>query len=102
MPRTCFDPQCHGFFFPNGFTNQIVGNITTSGRCGGMVYAAMDYFTYGVPIPPTRAIPEDGTALADYIMTRLRDSLAVEGAGFAALLSDPSKDGGFQSCTDPS
>jgi hypothetical protein len=97
--RTAFDPARHGFLFANAFKNHIVGNVTTSGRCGGMVYAALDYFCSGVPIPPVTTLPPDGTMLADYLMKRLRDSLIVEGGGFARLLADPNSDGGFQSCS---
>lgn len=81
-----FEPSRHGFRFPNAFVNQIAsvpgfGNIETRGRCGGMAYAALDYFFAGVPIPayvtanfaPGQA-PPDGHWLADYIYARLMNS----------------------------
>ena len=69
MPLTDFDPAVHGFGFPNSFVNQVVslpnevyrllpgvlrraipgGNLETRGRCGGMAYAALDYYHAGRP-----------------------------------------------------
>lgn len=72
MPST-FDPVKHGFKFRNAFTNhRFEGpvHITTGGRCGGMVYAALDYFNKGLAIPSTRTLPSDGTALGNYISDR--------------------------------
>jgi len=79
MPRTAFTPQQHGFHFPNSFTNQIAilpggQQIETRGRCGGMAYAALDFYFAGVPAPPDTAAPHDGHWLADYIYARLLDS----------------------------
>jgi len=79
MPRTNFTPQQHGFHFPNSFVNQVATlpggqQIETYGRCGGMAYAALDYYFAGLPIPADTATPPDGHWLADYIYTRLFDS----------------------------
>ncbi len=77
------------FRFRNGFVNRIatipgVGNVETRGRCGGMAFAAMDYFLSGVPVPTWPAsvfapeeVPPDGHWLADYIYLRLMNSFAV-------------------------
>src|SRR5690348_4708372 len=51
-----FDPATHGFAFPNAFVNEVLtlpngARITTAGRCGGMAYAALDYFLAGQPVP---------------------------------------------------
>jgi hypothetical protein len=79
MPETDFDPKKHGFHFPNDFINTIasipfVGTITTRGRCGGMAYASLDYYSAGVPVPQNKSSPPDGALLADYIYKRLLDS----------------------------
>jgi hypothetical protein len=88
VPRTGFDPRAHGFHFANDFVDKVVtvpgyGEVATNGRSGGMAYAALDYWFAGLPIPshrpddfPDRAVPEDGTRLADYIHKRLFDSFA--------------------------
>jgi hypothetical protein len=88
VPRTGFDPRAHGFHFANDFVDKLVtipgyGEVETDGRSGGMAYAALDYWFAGLPIPshrpddfPDRAVPEDGTRLADYIYKRLFDSFA--------------------------
>jgi hypothetical protein len=87
--RTGFVPDQHGFHFDNDFVNVIAtlpgfGQITTSGRCGGMSYTALDHFHADLPIPAQRAadfapatVPADHTPLADYIYRRQLDSLRV-------------------------
>ena len=50
MPTTTFDPAIHGFRFDNRFVNVVVSlpgvpKFRTKGRCGGLTYAALDYFT---------------------------------------------------------
>ncbi len=85
MPRTSFTPQQHGFHFDNDFVNKMAtlpgfGGIETRGRCGGMAYAALDWFFAGVPIPPTTTLPPDGSPLADYIYRRLLDSFLTPSA----------------------
>ena len=88
MPRTGFDPRAHGFHFANDFVDKVVtvpgyGEVGTAGRSGGMAFAALDYWFAGLPVPshrpedfPDRAVPEDGTRLADFIHKRLFDSYA--------------------------
>ncbi len=76
---TKFNPAIHGFKFVNSFTNyrSISGvQITTGGRCGGMVYSALDYFNAGIPIPSTDKLPAEGTPLSTYISARQEDSLS--------------------------
>ncbi|MDX1251327.1 MAG: hypothetical protein IDH49_03575 [Gammaproteobacteria bacterium] len=89
MPRTNFVPARHGFHFRNDFVNNVAtipffGNVTTRGRCGGMAYAALDYYHAGIPTPthntsdfPGTGVPADGTRLADYIYWRLLNSFTV-------------------------
>ena len=92
MPRTGFDPRAHGFHFANDFVDKVVtvpgyGEVATDGRSGGMAFAALDYWFAGLPVPshrpedfPDRAVPEDGTRLADFIHKRLFDSYATGSA----------------------
>jgi hypothetical protein len=88
VPRTGFDPRAHGFHFANEFVDKVVtvpgfGEVATDGRAGGMAFAALDYWFAGLPVPshrpedfPDRAVPEDGSRLADFIHKRLFDSYA--------------------------
>ncbi len=76
MPRTSFSPYLHGFKFANYFANHLAnlpgfGQITTYGRCGGIAYAALDYYFAGLAVPTEAALPADGVPLADYIYDRL-------------------------------
>lgn len=76
-----FDVRKHGFAFPNTFPagTPVVSVPTPFGRvnfgdagvgvCGGMVYAAVDYFLYGLPVP---AEPTD--PVFRYLCRRLLDS----------------------------
>lgn len=98
---TAFDPKKHGFHFSNSFVNvvipQLTGSIVTKGRCGGMAFAALDYYYAKLPVPTHRGsnsstkresdfgngeIPPDGTRLADYIYRRLFDSFLLNGIKF--------------------
>lgn len=62
------------------------------GLCGGMAYAALDYFKAGRPLPrgrgpqdwPTRSTP-GGAALRDYLWKRLLDSLGAGGGAATTL-----------------
>ncbi|WP_315096139.1 MIR domain-containing protein [uncultured Cellulomonas sp.] len=81
-----FDPEAHGFAFPNAFVNEVLtlpngAKITTAGRCGGMAYVSLDYFLAGQPAPRWRAdlwapsrVPPDSHWLARLFTQRLRDS----------------------------
>src|SRR6478752_5079889 len=51
MPDTRFDPAVNGFHFVNTYLNYFVPGVTTGGRCGGMSYAALDFFFAGQPVP---------------------------------------------------
>jgi hypothetical protein len=86
MPKADFEPGRDGFHYPNAFVNVIAklpgfGTIETGGRCGGMAYAALDYWFNGrLPIPATNALPADGTLMADYVYRRLFDTYLVPSA----------------------
>ncbi|GIG21425.1 hypothetical protein Cch01nite_21490 [Cellulomonas chitinilytica] len=80
-----FDPAVHGFAFANRFVDVLLSvgafEITTSGRCGGMAYLALDHWNAGRPVPRWPAtlwapgrVPPDGHWLADDIRSRLFDS----------------------------
>ena len=86
MPKTNFTPLKHGFHFGNNFINKIIstsfGKMETKGRCGGMAFAALDYYSSGISIPaheskdfPNGKFPPDGSLLADYIYERTINSL---------------------------
>jgi hypothetical protein len=51
MPDTRFNPAVNGFHFVNTYLNYFVPGVTTAGRCGGMSYAALDFFFAGQPVP---------------------------------------------------
>lgn len=93
MPKTVFQPNVNGFHFGNHFVNNILqlpiyGNVTTLGRCGGMSFAALDFFNAHLPVPAgtdqtfasTGSVPPDGSPLADYIYHRQLDSFLVPSA----------------------
>ena len=86
MPKADFEPGRDGFHYPNAFVNVIAkvpgfGTIETGGRCGGMAYAALDYWFNGrLPIPAPTALPADGTLMADYVYRRLFDTYLVPSA----------------------
>ena len=78
MKRTGFVPKKHGFKFANNFQNhRFIGpiHLDLSGRCGGMSYAAMDFFCHGMPIPTQNTLPEEGSVLSTYISARQDKSL---------------------------
>ena len=79
MASTLFRPDIHGFRFPNRFVNVVArlprgAKLTTNGRCGGMSFAALDYFTAGVATPTQTDLPTDGDALGRYLLQRQLES----------------------------
>jgi len=82
MPATPFTPQRHGFHFVNNFVNTVLtlpgyGPITTSGLCGGMSFASLDYYNANMPVPthtgadfPNGSVPPDGSRLQQLIYQR--------------------------------
>jgi uncharacterized protein YjbI with pentapeptide repeats len=68
---TKFVPAKNGFHFPNKFKDWLAfKGLSTPGRCGGMVYAALDYFNAGRKIPKTTDVPANGSVLSTYIWQR--------------------------------
>src|SRR5215475_4226755 len=84
-----FKPSVSGFRFTNSFPsipytinvagiNMPIGNAS-NGMCGGMVYAARDYFEAGYLTPPPNATPPSGGTLYNYLSQRLFDSFNLPG-----------------------
>ena len=75
MPKTTFDPKLHGFHFSNNDIKWTIGlqeAPLAEGKalCGGMAYAALDYFIARSTIPPVVNAPVEGTPLHKYIYDR--------------------------------
>ncbi len=76
---TRFDPTVHGFKFVNRFTVPVemlgfnFGSF--SGLCGGMAYAALDYYNAGITIPQQNYMPARGMPLYDYLLNRQLNSV---------------------------
>jgi hypothetical protein len=80
-----FLPSRSGFRFSNSFARvplRVIGipgviripiGDASNGLCGGMAFAARDYFEAGRPPPPDTAPPKSGP-LFDYLVDRLLDS----------------------------
>lgn len=88
-----FRPSLHGFHFVNSFSGSPLPislggleerlNLPTSyGLCGGMSFAAADYFLAGREPPTVTDPPRKGDPLYTYLYTRQVESL---GEGFSAV-----------------
>ena len=76
---TGFRPSKHGFGFPNAWHDVLLGVAASRGRCGGMVFAALDRFAAGVPLTPAEqaaALPAHDAELARVIWRRQVESVA--------------------------
>ena len=84
---TGFSPLDHGFRFVNFFQFSLefrlpllrpvdLGRIIF-GLCGGMCYAALDYFHADVDVPPLDTQPQRGTRLYAYLWRRQLRSLVM-------------------------
>jgi hypothetical protein len=99
MRVTGFMPSMNGFHFPNSFAhapdiqisilgqNVAIGDAA-NGLCGGMAFAARDFFQAGRQ-PPARTDSPNSGVLFDFLARRLFDSfeLPVGPARYAALMS---------------
>ena len=65
-----FWPARNGFHFSNNNIKWSFGPFSGKALCGGMVYAAMDYWYAGMQIPDTTYVPEEKTPLHSYIYNR--------------------------------
>lgn len=96
---TLYKPEHYAFRFPNSFANQVwsgrlpplIGRkytIKTSGRCGGMAFASLDFYHLKTPVPslepqdfaPAR-VPPDGHPLGNYIYQRQLHSMLTSRGG---------------------
>jgi hypothetical protein len=104
--RTGFLPSKHGLAYTNSWPSQPAvvrqtpfGAITLGnaarGLCGGMVFAALDYWHAGV-LPPERR-PAAGTAAYTHIVDRLVDSWHIPAgvAQYYQWMNLPDADTGF-------
>jgi hypothetical protein len=91
LVQTPFNPAMHGFRFTNDFTNDFIRefNIRTSGLCGGMSYAALDFYYAKKPIPTQDFRPAVNTPLHDYIYGRQVKSLEQNIDKWAELTVNP-------------
>jgi hypothetical protein len=83
-----FLPSTHGFHFANAWPPgptvrlgpldpRIIGiGDASTGLCGGMVYTIADLFAAGVPVPPDREPPANGSPRFNSIVRRQVESLA--------------------------
>lgn len=83
-----FLPSTHGFHFANAWPSgptirfgpldpRIIGvGDASAGLCGGMVYTVADLFAAGVPVPPDRDPPSNGSPRFASIVRRQVESLA--------------------------
>lgn len=81
-----FRPSLHGFKFANSFSGSrlpaglgklesALGAPARYGLCGGMSFAAADFFLARIDVPTATKAPAAGTPLFKYISTRQNDSL---------------------------
>ncbi len=88
---TPFDPAVHGFHFANTFVNDFVPdqNLRTGGLCGGMSYAALDFYNARRPIPTQDYRPAKGTPLQGYLYSRQVHSIMANVDTWVDLLLNP-------------
>ncbi len=92
---TAFTSQANGFHFTNRFEFSfeldlpLVGSIDLGdvvyGLCGGMCFAALDFYYGGNPIPPRVSVPRVGSSLYLCLVDRQVDSLSLP-AGLLKVL----------------
>jgi len=92
---TAFEPDVHGFHFPNSFSTTLLPSwgwgplrtpqIALGGLCGGMTFAALDYYFAGWPVPthspddyPPPGVPPATSRLRDAIFRRHLNSVGLE------------------------
>lgn len=70
MIATGFDQAKRGFHFRNGTFTFHVGPFVSHVLCGGISYAALDYYYSGLRIPDVSASPVEGHPLESYLYDR--------------------------------
>jgi hypothetical protein len=90
---TNFSTAHSGFHFDNVFQNynQLPAGIDfrSGGLCGGMTYAALDYFNAGIASPPQFYVPAEGSPLQSYIYGRQTTSITSNLDKWAELIFNP-------------
>ena len=76
-----FKPSRHGFRFRNWYPEHIINAL-----CGGMCFAAMDYYLAEKEIPQQDDVPQQDTPLYLYLVSRQMNSFGRLGRGVAKLL----------------
>lgn len=83
MPATGFVPSRNALRFRNAFPSGPVLSLRSiglpqvgignarGGLCGGMVFAALDYYWAGRPVPPDAGAPQAGSPMFRYVVRRL-------------------------------
>lgn len=95
MVRTSFNAIHHGFKFSNSFVNRVISvpalgiDFTTKGRCGGMAFAALDYWHHHLAIPEDSSLPVDGTLVSTYTYERLINSIVANAFKFFHFMRTP-------------
>src|SRR5262245_58981745 len=69
-----FDPVRHGFQFSNEYIQWKSWPWSGTQLCGGMAYAALDYYYDRLGIPADTKAPAIGTPLHTYIFERQKDA----------------------------
>jgi hypothetical protein len=70
MIKSKFDPRVHGLPYKNGSFKFKVGPANVSVLCGGLSYAALDYFYTGIKVPESKKIPVEGNPMETYLYRR--------------------------------
>jgi len=87
---TSFQPTTHGFQFGNYFKFPFLAfDIAWAGLCGGMSYAALDYYFHGMPIPSQRYMPSPTHPLHRYLLQRQLQSVNANVDKWSELLVNP-------------
>lgn len=68
MIASKFDPLKHGLPYRNGSFN--VGAVGWKVLCGGLSYAALDYFYTGIAPPQSKKTPASGNPMVEYLYNR--------------------------------
>jgi hypothetical protein len=72
---TKFDPNKHGFVFPNTFQTELfLKDMRFGGLCGGMAYSALDYYFANQEAPKQTYRPAVRTPLFERIYSRQQTS----------------------------
>lgn len=87
---TSFDPQKHGFVFANTFQTELfLQDMRFGGLCGGMSYAALDYYFANQEAPKQTFRPAVKTPLFDRIYERQQTSTTSNLDKWAELFVNP-------------